>query len=860
MSDRGQEVELYANVQFENNVWLEPQGRQSIREEYAMLGLAAIRSVVFSCCGTMALLCLALVTTLGCQRGESPKSKEGPAPKSTAQPGAEEPKNAAKPTTGREVLARMVEVYGKASSYEDMGTVHMLAEADGKKVHDETAPFSMAFVRPNKLHVSAYKAEMVCDGDKAYGYVRFVPGQVFTRPAPEKWTMRNIHPDMLIARAMTQGFAGSMPQIPLLLGENVLDVLLRDLGEPELDEPGEIGGHECYRVKLRSPDGVATFWVDKESYTLRRVVLPTDSLRAAMSQDAPISNLSVVADLTGATLNGPIDGKAFQFEVPKDARLVEFLVPPVMGQLLNKKAPDFKLTDLSGKAVTPESFAGKTAVILFWSVRYDSCRQAIKALEEVYQKHKDNPKTAFYAVCIDPAQFTDADLKKAVSDLQIQAPILRDIEMSAAATLNMGEPPAMVIINDKGVVQHCEAGGNPKLAESLLAKLDKCLAGQDISGEAQKQYDDFVQNLQQFAKSAAAEPKPGEGPAVRDERLPEVKTAPRSEPTTFKLTPLWKCNELKAPGNIVVVAGKSGPERLLVVEDWNSVAEVRLDGKLIAPPHKVNLDPKEAIGSLRTAAGADGRRYYVAFLVSQQRCHVLDDRWNLVAHYPEDALTNPHSGIADARLGDLDGDGKLKMYVSYFGVVGVQGVSLEGKRLWANRSAVSNVACMAIGDPDAKGRRDLFCTSNSGAVVLDAKGDRRGEVKLHNRPLNWIANADLHGNGELSWCVLTAVKVADNIAVGFSLNGEELWTYTLPAGIQPQPIEPVISGRITRDGAGQWLLPGPDGSISILSADGKPLDKFNYGAVLNGLATSEIDGRPVLVVSSSRGLEAWKVE
>jgi hypothetical protein len=55
------------------------------------------------------------------------------------------------------------------------------------------------------------------------------------------------------------------------------------------------------------------------------------------------------------------------------------------------------------------------------------------------------------------------------------------------------------------------------------------------------------------------------------------------------------------------------------------------------------------------------------------------------------------------------------------------------------------------------------------------------------------------------------------------------------------------------------LLPGADGSIHVISADGKPLDKFNYGAVLQGLATFEAGGQPVLVVASPGGLEAWKI-
>ena len=60
--------------------------------------------------------------------------------------------------------------------------------------------------------------------------------------------------------------------------------------------------------------------------------------------------------------------------------------------------------------------------------------------------------------------------------------------------------------------------------------------------------------------------------------------------------------------------------------------------------------------------------------------------------------------------------------------------------------------------------------------------------------------------------------------------------------------------------AGQWLLAGCDGSIHVLGADGKLIDKFNYGAEICGLAAVEIDGKPALVVATPGGVEAWRVE
>ena len=115
--------------------------------------------------------------------------------------------------------------------------------------------------------------------------------------------------------------------------------------------------------------------------------------------------------------------------------MVEFLTPPHMGQLLNKKYPAFKFSDLAGKAVTPETIAGKTAVLAFWSVRYEPCRQVLKELEQVWQKYKDNPKVAFYAVCCDPSQFSNAEMEKAITELKLHVPVLRDFDASAPSSI-----------------------------------------------------------------------------------------------------------------------------------------------------------------------------------------------------------------------------------------------------------------------------------------------------------------------------------------------------------------------------------------------------------------------------------------
>jgi thiol-disulfide isomerase/thioredoxin/outer membrane protein assembly factor BamB len=802
--------------------------------------------------------CLGLALLVGCRQETPEKTESQPPAEVLAKPAAEK-LGKSQTSSGRDVLNRMVEAYRKASSYADAGTVHLLAEGGGKKVIDDSASFSLTLVRPNQVRLQVYLATVVCDGKKLYAAIGDLPGQVLIKDAPKRLTLKTLFADRMLASALTQGIAGAMPQVMLLLADDPMKALLHDAEEPVLSEPGQIGDRSCYRVQIKRPDGTATFWIDQETFVLRRIVLPTDQIRQDISEQQPVDHVSAIAEITGAQLNGKVDPKAFAFEVPKNAEIVKFFIPPSPALLLSKKVPDFKFFDLDGKPVTPQSLSGKIAVLDFWASWCGPCKQSLPNLEKVYEQYKDNPKVAFYAVSVDQPKVENRELLKLFEDLKVKVPILRDPEHSAAALKFTGIPTTFILSPD-GVVQDCEQGGNPRLAELLPDKLKKLVAGQNIFDQPLKEYQEQLNRYAKMVEKAAVEGELGSGELMTEEGKPaEAKTAPRNEPTHFKLTSLWKCAGVKSPGSVLVLSDKNRPARLAVVENWKSVAEVGLDGKLIAM-HKLNLADSEAVGSLRSAVGADGKRWLVAFLPWQQRCHVLDENWNVVASYPENALKNPHSGIGDVQLGDLDGDGKLKMFVSYWGVVGVQGVSLDGKRLWDNRS-LSNVRSMAIGAPDDKGHRKLYCTNLMGSlVVLDAQGRRQGEVKVLDQMLQWIAAADLRGDGQPLWCAMVSPKLGENLAVGLSPDGKELWRYPLPSGIQPQPIEPIIAGKLTRSGPGQWILPGPDGSIHVVSADGKPWDKFNSGLILQGLATAEIVGQPVLVVSSSNGLEAWKVD
>ena len=349
--------------------------------------------------------------------------------------------------------------------------------------------------------------------------------------------------------------------------------------------------------------------------------------------------------------------------------------------------------------------------------------------------------------------------------------------------------------------------------------------------------------------------------------VPPANIAAATEPTAFKFTKLWSAGEVKDPGNILVVDGAGGEPRIFVFDGWRTVSEIDREGKIVAR-HELEIPEDAILCFLRTATDKQGKRYYVASVAGQKQCHVFDENWKHILSYPRAEDTAADS-IADVQLADLDGGGKPQLCVSYWGDVGVQGAALDGNRLWKNQS-LQFVLRTAATDADASGHRRLLCTHSRGTIVpLDSAGKAEKEIIIPDRHVYYVVSADLEGAGRDSYLALAGTVVNDNAAVGFNLDGKELWNCALPSGVHGRPIELVTTADFTGEQARQWLIAGADGSVHILSADGKPLEKFNTGSALAGIGAVKWGDQRVLLLSKvldkpegeAKGtLEAWLVE
>lgn len=749
-------------------------------------------------------------------------------------------------TSADEVLKAMAEAYRNAKTYEDGGQFRLKFDRGDERV-DETADFSVTLARPNKLRMHAYQTIVVCDGKQYRATISDLANQVLDRPAPEKLAISDVFADPVLFEVVTNGMAGAPIQLGLLLDKDSLGPILKEGEKPKLLDAKKIDDQMCYGVEIKRPDGKLVFWVDQQSFALRRLEYPTDALRAGLEEQGgpKPTDLSLVAEFKGARLDHEIEQVAFELELPSEAKLVErFNVRPPPHELLGQKVKDFTFATIDGKPIDRASLEGKIVVIDFWATWCEWCFKGLPNLQYVYDQYKDNDKVVFLAVSTDEPRVSEKELQASFEKAELKLPIFRDLDRYCESVFQVKGLPTMVVLGPDGKVQIYETGYQPQLAMELPAKLEKLLAGENL-------YEQAIKDFEEGGKMAGVE-----APV----QLAEI--AKKTEPAKLKLSSLWTCAELTRPGNFLIVQNGEGQDQVFVLDAWRTAVELSADGK-IAARHELDIpkEPEEAVISfLRTMVDGDGKRYFAGSAVNVQQVHLFDDEWKTQLSFPD----KQHAGIADVQLADLNGDGQPELNIGYWGEDGVQNVALSGKQHWVSR-ALDNVMRLAV--VEGQGKRELLAASLRGNLVpFNAEGKDAKPIVLAERFIRLVFSADLDGDGQSELCAITQNKLADgglgpDIAVGLNAAGDELWNHPLPPGVHPEgAIEMVSAGKLLPGETGQWVIAGADGSVHILSAGGEEIDHFGYGVALSGIAIAQLDGHGVLLLSSEKGVEALQVE
>jgi peroxiredoxin/outer membrane lipoprotein-sorting protein len=771
--------------------------------------------------------------------------------------------------SAREILEAMVKVYQSASSYGDQGRIVIRGTYNGQPV-ESRVNYLTAFERPNKLRLIAGDGVIICDGKDFWGYVAFLPGQVLKVPAPEKFDLKTLFTDTILANALMQGpgqlYSLLPPPLVLLVAEDPLKTLLYRSEKQEVIPPGTTGTFTCDRVRIHRKDGDVILWIDRDTRLLVRVDLPAEGLRQSFD-GGRFQNLAIYEEFIDPVVNKPINPEAFVFSVPSDARIVSELHPYGYDYLGTRPA-DFEFEDTNGQKVTLASLAGKPVVLEFWSRNHPGSQAVLQAIQAVAQQFSD--RVAFYAVSVDhvvdaldsPA-VKNEELLKLLQSWQVTLPLLRDprndSEKIFGATFRQNKVtvPCLVILNAEGVVQTYHLGMTIDLVDRLSGTLEKLLSGVNLVEEEQAGFEKMKKELARLVDEASQH---GLFTFALDEitAASTVEPAPASTPQHLKLVDLFKCTLIKAPGNLLVVPDSAGNDRVICVEEGNTAAEIGWDGT-VKSRWPLKPLPPDKIDFLRSGVDNTGKRYFVGWSFGSQQLSIYNDQFELLGRYPGEG-TPPHEGMADVRLVDLNADGNLEAVIGFLGVVGVQAISLDGKRLWSNRTAAVAFRIGVL--PGAQGQPPSFLvtnTSRGSAVQISHDGQRLGEIIVPGRTIAWLAAADLDGDGTAELCGLDPKDFAQTEAFGFNLAGDELWKYTLPKGMVQYPVEQIVHGRVVPGNTEQWILVGADGSLHILDKAGQLVDRFNVGELITGVAVAQHEGVPVLVVATPRQVIAWSV-
>ncbi len=487
----------------------------------------------------------------GCQRSEN-QTPGGTSGTATVSDSA----------SAKEVLDAMVAAYKKAQKYSDHGVLRLTATVDGQK-QERNAPYSVAWERPNKLRMHAMDGVVVCDGKQFHAHYQAMDDQVAQRPAPAQLDIPFLLSDMIFSSAISDGgpsqFALVPPQTLLLMTKDPLKTLCYRSQEPTLLVPGKLpadkGEIECHRVELDRPDGKAILWIDRQTAVLRRIELPIEQLKKDAAQEK-VQIDSWIANFVDAQFDGSIDQDQFQIEVPASMKVVEYLTPsPLL--ILAKPAPEFHFVGMDGKPVDRAALQGKIAAMEFWNTACDPCQTTMPLLEKVYQKYKDNPKVLFLAVSVDEKTVPDKDVQAKLAQWQATLPIVRDPDLEANKKFGIRPIPAMVLVGANGTVQDYSEGVRQTLDVDLTAKIENLLAGQDITRDPLRRWDDdraqYGASLKRWADHELYVTSPPETPETPE--TPEVKPAEPTSPKTFSLVPLWKSPDVNSPGNLLVIPG-----------------------------------------------------------------------------------------------------------------------------------------------------------------------------------------------------------------------------------------------------------------------------------------------------------------
>lgn len=118
-------------------------------------------------------------------------------------------------------------------------------------------------------------------------------------------------------------------------------------------------------------------------------------------------------------------------------------------------APDFTITDLSGKELSLSDFEGKVIFVNFWATWCPPCRAEIPGFVEVYEEYKDQ---GMQIIGISVDQWSEDKVRDFVKKYEITYPVAMFTRDFIRAYQPGRAIPETVIIDKSGQIRHRHIG------------------------------------------------------------------------------------------------------------------------------------------------------------------------------------------------------------------------------------------------------------------------------------------------------------------------------------------------------------------------------------------------------------------
>lgn len=131
------------------------------------------------------------------------------------------------------------------------------------------------------------------------------------------------------------------------------------------------------------------------------------------------------------------------------------------------RVPDFVVTSLDGRSLTPSSLAGRPWLLHFWATWCSSCRQELADLEAFARAH---PEVTVLWVSVGEQAET---LRQYLAGTPLRGPVGLDPDQGVASRFAVRGLPTTFWVDARGIIREVVTGPmTPAQMEALLASLD----------------------------------------------------------------------------------------------------------------------------------------------------------------------------------------------------------------------------------------------------------------------------------------------------------------------------------------------------------------------------------------------------